>query len=52
MNPPQKLGGVLVDFVQGEYVLPAEQLVGPPTPEGYVGYSNLRGAENVSQVNF
>ena len=42
MNPPQKLVGVLVDLGQGEYVFPVEQLVGPPTPEGDVGYPNLK----------
>ena len=41
MNPPQKLCRVLVDLGEGEYVFPAEQHVGPPTPEGDVGYPDL-----------
>ena len=41
MNSPQKFGDVLVDFVEGENVLPAKQLVRPPTPEGDVGNPNL-----------
>ena len=50
MNPPQKLVGVLVDLGQGEYVFPAEQLVGPPTPEGDVGYPNLKYEANVKYL--
>ena len=41
MNPPQKFGDVLVDFVEGENVLPVEQQICPPTPEGDVGNPNL-----------
>ena len=52
MNPPQKLVGVLVDLGQGEYVFPVEQLVGPPTPEGDVGYPNLKyDANNVLNID-
>jgi len=41
MNPPQKFGNVLVDFVESENVLPAKQVVRPPTPKGDVGNPNL-----------
>ena len=41
MNPPQKFGDVLVDLVERENVLPAKQLVRPPTPEGDVRNPNL-----------
>ena len=47
MNPPQKLGRVLVDLGEGEYVVPPEQLVCPPSPEGDVGNPNLRDTINV-----
>ena len=38
---PQPLIRVLVDFRQSEYVVAAKELVGPPSPKGYVRQLDL-----------
>ena len=41
VNSPQPLIRVLVHFGQSEYVVAADELVGPPSPKGYVRQLDL-----------